>query len=229
MQNFKKSEGFYSNVEYESFIQESDVKEVNALIEKLNRCFTNEQQNFCFICYYLYELKKRFDSYELSYYKKNFDSSKKNVFYEIVCSSFGLGEKQVTRFIQIYKRFMFLEQNEKKDDVVPKFKGAFESYSKSKLLELLVLSDSQIEHALKSKYVTPNSTVKEIRKYIKKIAGETLELEAANETIINEEEIPAAYDPSKIYEFSYFEKLTKNQLLNVVLELQKFAHKTKGV
>jgi len=44
-----------------------------------------------------------------------------------------------------------------------------------------------------------------------------------------EEEIPMVYDPKKVYDFDYFTKKTKNQLINIVWELQKFAHKNKKV
>ena len=63
-------------------------------------------------------------------------------------------------------------------------------------------------------------TVKQIRDYIKSLKNGT------NEEI-NEEEIPEAYDPTKKYDFSYFETKTKSQLLNIVWELQKAYQKLK--
>ena len=131
---------------------------VARLIEKLNECFKNEQQNFCYICYYLFELKKKFDSYDLSYYKRYFDSAGNFVFYETVCKAFGLEEKQVQRYLKIYERFMILT-----DDVVPKLKDEFFGYSKSKLIELLPLSDSEIKKVFKLKKIKPDSTCKEIK------------------------------------------------------------------
>ena len=139
---------------------------VARLIKKLNECFINEQQNFCYICYYLSELKKKFDSYDLSYFKRYFDSVGNFVFYETVTNSFGLNEKQVQRYIQIYKRFIVLT-----DDIVPKLKDDFLGFSKSKLIELLALSDEEIQKVLKLKKITVNSTCKQIRDYVKSVKG----------------------------------------------------------
>ena len=149
--------------------RDSDVPgthDVADLIAKLNECFKNEQQNFCYICYYLNELKKRFDSFDLSYYHRYFDKTSKFVFYETVLKAFGLEEKQVQRYIKVYFKFMILT-----DDVVPKLKDAFFGYSKSKLIELLPLSDSQIEKAFNDKRITVDSTVKDIRNYVKSLNG----------------------------------------------------------
>ncbi len=144
----------------------SGTEAVARLIEKLNECFKNEQQNFCYICYYLFELKKKFDSYDLSYYQRYFDSAGNFVFYETVCKAFGLEEKQVQRYLKIYERFMILT-----DDVVPKLKDEFFGYSKSKLIELLPLSDSEIKKVFKLKKIKPDSTCKEIRNYVKSVKG----------------------------------------------------------
>lgn len=140
---------------------------VNELIEKLNQCFLAEQKNFVLICYYLNCLKVSFDSYDNSYYKRYFDNKLNFVFYETVLNSFGLPEKEVNRYLNIYSRFVELETLE--TDVVPKLKSAFFGYSKSKLLELLPLSDSQIEKAFNDQRITVDSTCKDIRNYVKSL------------------------------------------------------------
>lgn len=65
-------------------------------------------------------------------------------------------------------------------------------------------------------------TCKQIREYIRTLKDGTDKAEkVVEDTTINEEEIPMAYNPKQEYEYSYFETKTKNQLLNIVWELQK--------
>lgn len=199
------------------------MSEVQSLLDKINLCFENEQQNFCNICCYLYKLQQLFNSHDKSYYKRYFDKNGNYVFYETIFQNIGLEEKQVNRYISIYNRFI------NRDDVVPKMKDEFFGYSKSKLVELLPLSDNQIQTAFKNKSITDKTTVKEIRAYIKQLksgqpqAKKVLEEETTED--IPDEEIPYAYDPNKYYDFDYFKSKNKNQLLNIVWELQRHFEK----
>lgn len=142
-------------------------QEVQDLIDKLNQCFKNEQDNFCYICYYLSELKKRFDNCGKSYYGRYFDSTKNSVFYETVCKGFGLELKTAERYINIYQKFMFL------DDVVPKLEEAFFGFSSSKLVELLSVSDNQLKSDINSGKLSCDMTVKQIREYVKSLKGKS--------------------------------------------------------
>lgn len=72
-------------------------------------------------------------------------------------------------------------------------------------------------------------SVKQIREYVKNYkALETQNKKLSEEPKVQEEvekpieeDIPPAYNPKQHYDFSYFEKQSKAQLLNIVWELQK--------
>ena len=77
--------------------------------------------------------------------------------------------------------------------------------------------------------IKPSMTVKQIREYIKTLKdGSDKAEKVIEDTTINEDDIPMAYDPKQEYEYSYFETKTKNQLLNIVWELQKAYQKLKS-
>jgi len=92
----------------------------------------------------------------------------------------------------------------------------------------LVLSKETIVSVVTQGFIKPTMTVKQIRDYIKIIKSGNVSSEKVIENFeIDEEEIPPAYNPNNEYEFAYFETKTKNQLLNIVWELQKAYQKLK--
>ncbi len=143
--------------------------DVNKLIKKLNECFEKEQENFVYICFYLRQLKTLFDSYDDSYYGRYFDVSKNYVFYDTLYKAFGLSDKDVQRLLNIYGRFIVIKTGAGPDDVVPKLMDDFFGFSKSKLIELLPLSNEQIKKAMSNQLITYKSTCKEIRQYVKSL------------------------------------------------------------
>ena len=94
------------------------------------------------------------------------------------------------------------------------------------------MSYETIEKAIDGHVITAENTVKEIRKIVKQIINGDPAVMVAEKNIekekINEEEIPMAYDPTKEYEFEYFQPKSKNMLLNIIMSLQDAYQKLKN-
>ena len=136
-------------------------------------------------------------------------------------AKFGFDKKAVNRYKQCYERFVFQGANILYED--------YKDFSPSKLFELLVLSSETSDELVKKQFIKPTMTIKQIREYIKTLKdGSDKAEKVIEDTTINEDEIPMAYDPKQEYEYSYFETKTKNQLLNIVWELQKAYQKLKS-
>lgn len=187
---------------------------LQTLILELKTCFENKQNNFCKICETIYSI--------WSYCKGNYWKAKDNEYYNSykLLAKFGFDKKAVSRYKLCYERYVHVESCS--------LFALYEDFTPSKLFELLVLSDETAKDLIVKELIKPTMTVKEIREYIKTIKDGTDKAEKViEETIINEEEIPMAYDPKQEYEYTYFESKTKNQLLNIVWELQKAYQKLK--
>ena len=183
-------------------------------VERLRDVFNNSQQNFCKLCEAIYNI--------WSYCKGNYWKAKDNEYYNSykLLAKFGFDKKAVSRYKQCYERFVNLQNL----TLLP----IYENFTPSKLFELLVLSDETVKSSISNGLIKPTMTVKQIREYIKTLKDGTDKAEKVIEdTTINEEDIPMAYDPKQEYEYSYFETKTKNQLLNIVWELQKAYQKLK--
>ena len=201
----------------EEFIKsdlEFEDERLSSLILALRDCFEDRQLNFCQLCKAIYEI--------WSYCKKNYYKAKNNEYYNSykLLAKFGFDKKAVNRYKQCYERYMFqggcILYNDYKD------------FSPSKLFELLVLSSETADELVKKQFIKPTMTVKQIREYIKTLKdGSDKAEKVIEDTTINEDDIPMAYDPKQEYEYSYFETKTKNQLLNIVWELQKAYQKLK--
>lgn len=188
-----------------------DNKELNELLKILNSCFETRQSNFVDICCCI---SKICDCCRGHYFK-----AKDNEYYNCykLLEKFGFDRKAVSCYKNCFKRFVI---GFSFDDV--ELSPRLVNFSPSKLFELLPLSDETIFNAIDTKVLKPEMTVKEIRQFVKSQKnGQTTETVVENKIEINEEEIPFVYDPQNEYEYSYFESKTKNQLLNIVWELQK--------
>ena len=185
------------------------------LVERLRDVFNNSQDNFSNLCEAIYNI--------WSYCKGNYWKAKDNEYYNSykLLAKFGFDKKTVSRYKQCYERYVHKEQGG--------LHSLYEDFTPSKLFELLVLSDETVKSSIINGLIKPTMTVKQIREYIKTLKDGTDKAEKVIEdTTINEEDIPMAYDPKQEYEYSYFETKTKNQLLNVVWELQKAYQKLKS-
>lgn len=184
------------------------------LVERLRDVFNNSQDNFSNLCEAIYNI--------WSYCKGNYWKAKDNEYYNSykLLAKFGFDKKAVSRYKQCYERYVHKEQGG--------LNSLYEDFTPSKLFELLVLSDETVKSSISNGLIKPTMTVKQIREYIKTLKDGSDKAEKVIEDItINEEDIPMAYDPKQEYEYSYFETKTKNQLLNIVWELQKAYQKLK--
>lgn len=185
------------------------------LVERLRDVFNNSQDNFSNLCEAIYNI--------WSYCKGNYWKAKDNEYYNSykLLAKFGFDKKAVSRYKQCYERFVHKEQGG--------LHSLYEDFTPSKLFELLVLSDETVKSSISNGLIKPTMTVKQIREYIKTLKdGSDKAEKVIEDTTINEEDIPMAYDPKQEYEYSYFETKTKNQLLNIVWELQKAYQKLKS-
>lgn len=196
MENFKKFE-----LEFED-------NELNCLVRQLNRSFDNNQDSFVFTCRDIYKI--------WSYCKGNYWKAKNNEYYNSykLLDKFGFDKKAVSRYKNCYEKFIV--DNKQTTALILNFKD----FSPSKLYELLPLSNETLEYATYNKLITADMTVKQIREFVKNKKGVSNE-KVIEDNTINEEEIPMAYNPKHNYEFDYFNAMTKNQLLNIIMELQK--------
>ena len=211
---------------YESVEDKQDVEEFNQIIGNLNKCIENDQSNFIELCYWFKRLKDYFTNPYANpkLYYGAVENKNGRWFYDDIIKAYGVEERTVNRMINIVNRFCTIE--EKKDDVVPKIKPAFLGYTKSKLFELLPLSNSQIETAISNQRITSKSTVKAIRDYVKSLKTtdnkDNLVLEDHKAKLDEEEKsILDTYTPKKFYDYSYFESLSKDDLLRVIIALQR--------
>lgn len=186
--------------------------ELSVLVSALKNVFDNRQDNFVYLCKDIYRIWK--------YCKKNYYKATNNEYYNSykLLAKFGFDKKAVNRYVQCYTKFVV--DNEQTLSLILTLKD----FSPSKLFEMLSLSQETVLELVNKKIIKPTMTVKEIREYIKTLKDGSDKAEKVIENLpteINEEDIPMAYDPKKEYKYSYFEEKTKNQLLNIIWELQK--------
>lgn len=194
--------------------------ELNYFVGWLNSGFKRNQKNFCELCFGIYKI---WDYCKGSYFK-----AKNNEYYNSykLLAKFGFDKKAVSRYKSCYEKFINPPDIQGYACNIIEF---LQDFSPSKLFELLPLSkDTVFDLVCNKKIIKPTMTVKQIREYIKTLKASSNKAEKVIEdTTINEDEIPMAYDPKQEYEYSYFETKTKNQLLNIVWELQKAYQKLK--
>ncbi len=223
MENFKKIGKIDLDLDFYDGIYAESITTLQQYLDCLNNCFDKEQNNFAEIVYYVYQVKNLFDDYNATHFGLLYTKSNKAYTFDDIMLGFGLDKTQVCRLINTYCKFLDLE------DGKPVIKNFLVEFSKSKIFELLGVDNAQIQKDISNNVLRPDMSVKQIREYVKnykalekqnkKLSAEPKEEEEIVENI--EEDIPLAYDPKKHYEFEYFEKQSKAQLLNIVWELQK--------
>ena len=203
-------------------IPEFEDEEITGLIRNLERSFNEVQNSFASICEGVYKI--------WNYFNHTYKNAKDGCYYNCysLLAKFGFDKKAVSRYKNCYERFCLTTR----DCVI--LSSTFIDFSPSKLFELLPLSDKTISECINKKIITPEKTVREIRQIVKLInGGEDIDklidkkIETKTTEEIDESEIPLAYDPTKKYEFDYFKSKTKNQLLNMIWELQNAYQKIK--
>ena len=191
--------------------------ELSSLVNALRYSFDKRQDNFVCICKDVYRIWR--------YCKGNYWKAKDNEYYNSyqLLAKFGFDKKAVSRYRLCYEKFI-VDNNQTLALAIP-----FKDFMSSKLFEMLSLSNDTALSLVEKKLIKPTMTVKQIREYIKSLKdGSDKSEKVIEDTTINEDEIPMAYDPNTEYEYSYFESLTKNQLLNIVWDLQKAYQKLKS-
>lgn len=214
MENFSIDKGFVNKLDNQ-FEDEFQKSKINDLTDKIINMFEKNNVVQATLCYLLNELKTEYGVL------RQVNGTLRD-FYKYCELVFGFAKRTINNYIAVFKKFVCA-------DVGPnyRFSSAFRDFNISKLIELLTVSDGQLLNDLKKGKISHLMTVKEIREYVKQLkngsGGAEKVLEDQNAEI-KEEEIPMAYNPAQEYDFAYFEKLSKSQLLNVVWELQKYAH-----
>ncbi len=211
-----------------SYLEFNDIVLNNLLID-LRTHFDDNQNNFAHICKSIYKI--------WSYCKKNYYKAKDNEYYNSykLLAKFGFDKKAVSRLTQCYERFVYDYETDNKVPlgVLPKvcLKFEFCDFSPSKLFELLPLSQDTAMELVQKQLITPTMTVKEIREYIKTLKDGTDKAEKVVEVAnndYNEEDIPMAFDPKKEYDFEYFNRKTKNELVSICVSYQDYLKKLKS-
>lgn len=207
------------------------IKELNKYINKLNELFKKDQNNFAELCYYVREVRLLFCDYDKTFCGELVSKKRESYRFDDIMKNFGIDETQSSRLLSCATKFVEVF------DGKPKIKNLFFGFSKSKLFELLTVPDEQLESDINNNLLRSDMTVVSIRQYVKnykamkKVDKKLLEMpetkEESYEEPFDESSIEMAYDPSKHYEFEYFEKKSKSQLLNIVVELQKYVEKLK--
>lgn len=116
----------------------------------------------------LYELSYAWKG-SLLYFLQKTTKGEKYTFYQFMQKYFNLDERYIQKSFNVLKRFTSYGKSGDVAgfDYLPHFRG----FSLSKLFELLVLSDTQLEKDLSNGVLNCNMTVKQIREYIKSIKG----------------------------------------------------------
>lgn len=223
MENFKKIRKIDFDTEYHNGNYSEGVKELAEYLRLLNECFDQQQENFAIIVHYVYKVKELFDNHKKICFGAVYSKNSCYYNFDSIMLSFGFDKTQVSRILQVHSKFLDVV------DEQPFLKPIFAEFSKSKLFELIPVDNHQLTIDIRKSLLRPNMSVKQIREYVKnyksleiqnkKLSEEPKEQEEAEKPI--EEYIPLAYNPKQHYDFSYFEKQSKAQLLNIVWELQK--------
>lgn len=202
---------------------------LNEIIKRIEQTFHKGQQNFVELVVGMHDLKERFtnDYFNQSATKQwSYKATDKQLYtFTYLVSKLGFSERQVNRLLQCYDKFLVGSAG-----VGLKLLPAFSGYTPSKLFELLPVSKETLLQAVERQLIKPSMTVKELRDWVKSLqsnnkgSSKVVETNFDEQEEIDESEIPMAFDIHKKYEFEYFRKMTKNQLLNIVWKQQKALH-----
>ena len=202
---------------------EFDDKELNKLVSDLKNCYVSNQKAFAKVCLTVYKI--------WSYCKENYYKCKKGIYYNAysLLKLFGFDSSQVTRYKDCYIRFCegdFLENVL----ILP----AYFDFSSSKLFELLSLSAEMLDACIEKRIISPNMSVKEIRKIVKSLAGKNSpddlvaeDLDKIEEKTLDEQEaeLPEAFDPKKTHTYEYFKAMSKEALITCLFQCEDYIKK----
>lgn len=191
---------------------------INDLVNGLNYAYSFSQTSFAHLCFSVRKI--------IDYFKNNYIRAKDDKYYSstLLLNAFGFTNSTISKLNRSFDYFCELLTKE-----VPIVKDFYRSFSPSKLFELLPLSLLDVESAIEKSIITPDLSVKEIRKIVKQIVNGDPAVNVSENLMefIDESEIPMAYNPTQVYSIDYFKKQSKNQLINIVLQLQDEFQKLK--
>ena len=189
---------------------------INELIKNLktHANLLNSPEGFAELVSLITAIKHHFDK-EVTYYDPTTQIHYK---FGDFMLEFGYDRSQQSRILACHDKYFQVGQ------ITPIYQG----FSKSQLIELLVVPSSVLVVDLQAQRITPTMTIKALRKYAnrhKKRNKIELDFGDDNPEADNENLIP--YNPKTYYDFTYFESKSKQQLLNMIWQLQKQAHKNE--
>lgn len=217
------------NEKFDIIENQQDPTEFNVIIHNINKCIDNDTDNFIELCYWFAKLKEHFSRPYANphMYYGGYENKNGRYYYERIIENYGLDEKTVNRMVNVALRFVVVLDS--KTVVLNRLVYGF---TRAKLFELLPMSNEQIKFALDNKRLSSASSCKTIRAYVKSLKGtnntDGKVLEEPKSIDEQLEDVEDVYNPKKHYDFEYFEKKTKSQLLNIVWDLQKEYEKIKG-
>lgn len=167
----------------------------------IHKDLEESKQNFFWLGVHLIDL------YSSNLYRLTFDREKLGVsgivdncsaecFFAYCYDEFGLDKTQVSRYMNIVDEF---------GEGLRGFKKEWEPYSYSQLCELLPLSSEQ------RKPIQPDWTIKRIREYKKSLVAMSQQ---------SDEETPEAEEPPQEEKYIRFEKWTKRELCDKIIDLE---------
>ena len=174
---------------------------LNGYAAKIREDLETSKTNFFWLGVHLIDL------YSSNLYRLTFDREKLGVsgivdncsaecFFAYCYDEFGLDKTQVSRYMNIVDEF---------GDGLRGFKKEWEPYSYSQLCELLPLSSEQ------RKPIQPDWTIKRIREYKKSLVAMSQQ---------SDEETPEAEEPPQEEKYIRFEKWTKRELCDKIIDLE---------
>ena len=198
-----------------------DDEELKVIVTSLNTIFRHEQEEFVHLCYYFSRLKDYFKSkgkyYLVSGHIKK-DNTIKCTYLDII-KQFGYEERYVNKCVQCYEKFTDKAVN------APKMESVFLPFGRAKLFELLLLSKETIIQNIESGALKPDMTLKEIREFVKYIKGKEKKDNNVAEELEDEEDFSGTFDIKNDYDFAYFKKLSKEELLDISWKLYQMTRK----
>jgi|GEM_PF-4276834 len=142
-------------------------------------------------------------------------------FYELM-TEYGLDKTEVSRILNCYDKYFADNQLMK----------PFKEYTKWKLYYLLPLETKRLYELIRSKELTPDSSVRKIRRLVSKNKGivEKEITEDVGDVDFDVEKIPKVFDPSNPgYDYAYFEKMSNEARLRTLWEMYNFIHRPRVV
>lgn len=199
----------------------------NAVFQDFFNNYERFSKNFARECYSHYQLYKLFEDYKKKYGLYYIDGRINREYcsytYNDILKAFNINKRTAERLIQCFNRYVEIT-----DAGVVEIKDAFFPFSKSKLFELLPLTEELILKHLELGNLKYSMTKKEIREFVKELNGKTKVNKVIEDLEEYNEDECYSFDINKLdYEFSYFENQSKDALLNIVVQLYAYRQKHK--